>query len=161
MLNRLREACKAGSSKMSGDVSSDETYFGGLSKNKHSGKKPKKKLQDKTMVQGVKADNQLKLFIVNTADKKTLQGNIAKTVEIESNITTDEHKGYKGLDTHLNHFTVKHSAGEQVSENGASTNDLESVWALMKRGYKGVYHHWSKKHLHRYIDEFAFRLDSR
>ena len=29
----------------------------------------------------------------------------------------------------------------------------------MKRGYKGVYHHWSKKHLHRYIDEFAFRLD--
>ena len=29
----------------------------------------------------------------------------------------------------------------------------------MKRGYKGVYHHWSKKHLHRYFDEFAFRLD--
>ena len=54
---------------------------------------------------------------------------------------------------------MKHSAGEYVSENGASTNDLESVWALMKRGYKGVYHHWSKKHLHRYIDEFAFRLD--
>ena len=97
MLNRLREACKTGSSKMSGDVSSDETYFGGLSKNKHSGKKPKKKLQDKTMVQGVKADNQLKLFIVNTADKKTLQGNIAKTVEIESNITTDELILKKGI----------------------------------------------------------------
>ena len=31
--------------------------------------------------------------------------------------------------------------------------------ALMKRGYKGIYHHWSKKHLHRYLDEFAFRLD--
>ena len=67
MLHRLREACKAGSFKMSGDVSSDEAYFGGLSKNKHSSKKPKKKLQDKIMVQGIKADNQLKLFIVNTA----------------------------------------------------------------------------------------------
>ena len=29
----------------------------------------------------------------------------------------------------------------------------------MKRGRKGVYHQWSKKHLHRYIEEFAFRLD--
>ena len=44
-----------------------------------------------------------------------------------------------------------------VSE--ASTNDLESILDLMKRGYKGVYHHWNKKHLHRYIDKFSFRLD--
>ena len=56
MLHRLREARKAGSFKMPGDVSSDEAYFGGLSKNKHSSKKPKKKLQDKTMVQGIKAE---------------------------------------------------------------------------------------------------------
>ena len=40
-----------------------------------------------------------------------------------------------------------------------NTNDIESVWALMKRGYKGVYHHRSDKHLHRYIDEFSLRLD--
>ena len=31
MLHRLREACKIGSFKMPGDVSSDEAYFGGLS----------------------------------------------------------------------------------------------------------------------------------
>ena len=73
---------------------------------------------------------------------------------------TDELKGYIGLDKPYNHLTVKHSAGEYVCPlSGASTNDLESVLALMKRGYKGVYHHWSKKHLHRYIDEFSFRLD--
>lgn len=29
----------------------------------------------------------------------------------------------------------------------------------MKRGIVGVYHHTSKKHLGRYVDEFAFRLN--
>ena len=82
MLHRLREACKSRSFKMSGIVSSDETYFGGEAKNKHSKDKPKKQGKtDKTMVQGIKADNQLKLFIVNSPNKKTLQGNIAKSVE--------------------------------------------------------------------------------
>lgn len=30
---------------------------------------------------------------------------------------------------------------------------------VMKRGLHGVYHHASKKHLRRYTDEFAFRLN--
>ena len=146
---------------MSGSVATDEIYFGGDSKNKHSKDKPKKQGKtDKTMVQGLRSENQLKFFIIDSPDKKTLQGNITKSVEKGSTIQTDEYKGYIRLDKHFNHFSVKHSAGEYVCPlSGASTNDIESVWALMKRGYTGVYHHWSKKHLHRYIDEFSFRLD--
>jgi hypothetical protein len=30
---------------------------------------------------------------------------------------------------------------------------------VLKRGLIGVYHHASEKHLHRYVDEFAFRLN--
>lgn len=41
----------------------------------------------------------------------------------------------------------------------ASTNSIESVWAVLKRGLTGVYHKASKKHLRRYVDEFAFRLN--
>jgi hypothetical protein len=29
----------------------------------------------------------------------------------------------------------------------------------MRRGLHGVYHHASAKHLHRYVDEFTFRLN--
>ena len=160
MLHRLREACKSGSFKMSGNVSSDETYFGGKNINRHKGKKKKDWLSAKTMVQGIKAENQLKFHIVNSPDKKTLQGNIVKNVEAGSHITTDEYHGYKGLDKLFTHSKVRHSSGVYVCPlTSATTNDIESVWSVMKRGYKGVYHHWSKKHLHRYIEEFGFRLD--
>ena len=40
-----------------------------------------------------------------------------------------------------------------------TTNSVESVFAVLKRGLIGVYHHASKKHLGRYVDEFAFRLN--
>ena len=39
-----------------------------------------------------------------------------------------------------------------------TTNGIESVFAVLKRGIHGVYHHASPKHLHRYVGEFAFRL---
>ena len=41
----------------------------------------------------------------------------------------------------------------------AHTNGIESVWAVLKRGYNGVYHQWSAKHMSRYINEFTFRLN--
>jgi len=56
------------------------------------------------------------------------------------------------------HASVNHSAKEYV--NGmAHTNGIESVWAVLKRGFYGVYHSFSEKHLQRYVDEFSFRLN--
>ena len=52
------------------------------------------------------------------------------------------------------HWTVKHSAMEYVHRQ-AHTNGIESFWAALKRGYHGTYHHFSTKHLGRYVAEFA------
>lgn len=43
----------------------------------------------------------------------------------------------------------------------AHTNGVESFWALLKRGYIGIYHHFSRKHLHRYVSEFEGRPNQR
>ena len=58
---------------------------------------------------------------------------------------------YKGL---VNHEAVQHSIGKWV-DGLAHTNGMESFWAMLKRGYHGVYHRMSVQHLHRYIQEFA------
>ena len=43
----------------------------------------------------------------------------------------------------------------------AHTNGVESFWSLLKRGYIGIYHHFSRKHLHRYSSEFEGRHNQR
>ena len=43
----------------------------------------------------------------------------------------------------------------------ASTNGMESFWAQLKRGYVGVYHHFSPEHLNRYVNEFEGRRNIR
>ena len=43
----------------------------------------------------------------------------------------------------------------------AHTNRVESFWALLKRGYIGIYHHFSRKHRRRYSSEFEGRPNQR
>lgn len=43
------------------------------------------------------------------------------------------------------------STGEYAA-GPAHTNSIESVWAVLKRGYYGIYHSMSAKHLARYVN---------
>ena len=60
----------------------------------------------------------------------------------------------------FDHESVNHSAREYV-RGDASTQGIESFWAMFKRGYMGTYHHLSEKHMHRYVREFAGRHNVR
>ena len=51
------------------------------------------------------------------------------------------------------------TAGE-YARGMASTNAIESVWAVFKRGVYGTWHHVSPKHLARYVQEVTFRLNA-
>ena len=78
-------------------------------------------------------------------------------LEDGAKVYTDDAAAYNGLE---NHETVKHSVSEYVS-GMAHTNGIESFWSMLKRGYHGVYHKMSEKHLQRYVNEFCGRHNMR
>ncbi len=162
VLHRLREAYDVAGVKLTGTVEVDETYLGGKEENKHASRKLKagRGAVGKQAVLGMRErEGKTKAMPIAETDKSTLHRAILQHVDKGTMLYTDEHSGYKGIDRwDYTHQGVKHSAKEYV--NGmAHTNGIESVWALLKRGFNGTYHNWSQKHCYRYVDEFSFRLN--
>lgn len=162
MLQRLREACGNDPTMLGGLVEIDETYIGGTERNRHESKK--KKLGrggvGKVAVLGMRERGGRTIAApVPAVDVRSLHTAIHRNIETGSTLHTDEHAGYRGLDgLFYKHDTINHKAGEYVRA-GVTTNGIESVWAVLKRGLHGVYHHASAKHLGRYVNEFTFRLN--
>lgn len=164
MLHRLREASSCnGDDQFVGTVEVDETFVGGLEKNKHAKKKSYagRGSAGKSIVVGMKERESKRVVakVIGNTKRETLHEFIKEGVEEGATVYTDDFSSYRKLDEYI-HDVVKHSVGEYVNDQ-VHTNGIESFWSTLKRAHKGTYHKMSKKHLHRYVKEFSGRHNIR
>jgi transposase-like protein len=149
---------------LKGTVEVDETYVGGKPRKEHGAPKSKRGRGTKKVpvVALVERGGKVRAHKIERVNAKALKGAIRENVDRSSRIMTDEWKAYRGIGKEFDggHHAVNHGKGEYV-RGDASTNEVESYFALLKRGITGSFHHVSKQHLDRYCDEFSFRWNHR
>ncbi|MDB5972612.1 MAG: family transposase [Hydrocarboniphaga sp.] len=87
---------------------------------------------------------------------------LRKTIARDTHLNNDEAAVYKAIGKKYfdKHSSVNHGAGEYVRVTGATvatTNTVESNFAILKRGLYGRLHHVGEQRLQRYVTEFDFR----
>src|ERR1039458_9488271 len=161
LCHRIREAMGIGDiPKLGGTVEIDETYVGG----KVRGKGISYAKKQKQVVMGViQRGGEIRLEHVTGATvgnfREFIQKHVTEGVE---RVMTDQHHAHPAAlaSYPASHETVNHIKHEYV-RGDVTTNSIESVFSLFKRGLIGQYHKLSAKHLQRYLTEFEYRFNRR
>ena len=167
MLHRIRLAMQDPESggKLSGEVEVDETFIGGKARNMHKGRRIKaqalgRNTGGKAIVLGVlERGKKVRATVIPDRKKPAMQGFIRKNVKPGSQLYSDEHASMWRMDAEYVHGVVNHL--ESYVKGNVHTNGIENFWSLLKRALHGSYVSVEPFHLFRYVDEQAFRFNTR
>lgn len=161
-----------------GTVECDEVYIGGKEKWKHKsmrtphtqGRSTKTKtpvfgMIERSTIINKKGEEEsmsyVQAFVVEKTDKATLQPIIRNSVASGSRVVTDELNAYSGLkELGFTHEVVNHGS-EEYAVGDVFTNTIEGFWSHFSRMISGCYLDVTDKYLQRYIDEAAYRWNTR
>jgi len=163
---KIREAMEEPAQKelLTGLVEMDEAYIGGKPRKSGPGdKSPRGRGTKKTPVVGmIERGGKVRAKVMKREglSAKKLTSLVRRNVDVSNaTLITDEFRGYLGIKYIMPHKTVDHSVW-YVNGN-IHTNNIESFWAILKRGIIGQYHKVSLRYLPKYINEFSFRFNNR
>jgi transposase-like protein len=169
MLHRIRLAMQTKSfDKFKGEIEVDETYIGGSVGNMHKGRRAEKKAAGrwagKVAVMGLlerhgENGSTVRTRIISGTKRKELFGAMKEHIEPRSQVFTDALPSYASMNHVFVHKFIDHM--EAYARGNVHTNGLENFWSLLKRSINGTYVSVEPFHLFRYLDEQAFRFNSR
>lgn len=151
MGHKIRSLMKDDHLSLKGIVEVDESQIGG------------KKKKDKFYVLGMveRKGRIVTKIIGDRPGAVELSPFINRFIAKDSRVYTDLHKGYRYLkDWGYVHRTISHKKYYAL-RNGVNTQTIEGYWALLKDSILGTHRHVSRKHLQKYLDEFAYRYNRR
>ena len=166
MCHKIRTALIEDIGQLGGIVEVDETFVGGLAKNRHkdrrgggggtggigSGKTP--------IVGAVKRKGNMIARVVANVRAATLEAFVHEAVSHKvSLLCTDQWVGYKHLGKEYPHAVINH-AKEQYVIGAVHTQTIEGFWSIIKRGVVGTFHKVSRKYMPLYVAEFQLTIGS-
>jgi IS1 family transposase len=167
MSHKVRVALMEDIDKLGGIVEVDETFVGGLAKNRHWDKRGKGGGtggigSGKTPIVGaVSRKGNVVARVVANISSDTLTAFVREAVSHKvSLLCTDQWRGYKRLDGEYPHGVIDHSKGQYVI-GAIHTQTIEGFWSIFKRGVVGTFHKMSRKYMPLYVAEFQFRYNNR
>jgi len=159
LMHRIRWAMQrpGGGGKLFDRVEADEAWVGGKTK----GGKPGRGTTRPVVLGAVQRGGDIRARVVPDVTARTLSSALSEWIEPSATLYTDKWRSYGPVGkTFKAHYTVNHGAGE-YARGDVHTNTIEGFWALLKRGLHGTFHAVSRKHLPRYVNEFAWRWNYR
>ena len=169
MCHRIRWAMtEKDGSLLSGVVEADETYVGGKlrghlgDRNERTrGQRIGEALAKKTPVFGMlERGGRVRAHVIPTPKQAVVQDTLKANVALEKSVLiTDESMLYYGISKHLLHGVIRHKS--EYVRGTTHTNGIEGFWAGLKKQLEATHHHVDAGYLNQYVQEQAFRHNSR
>ena len=147
------------------EVEVDETFIGGKARFMHKSKRLKSKVREnnwgKAIVMGMlERDGMVSTRMIPDRSKNALRDAITDVIDQGSVIYADELTAYPfAIGDDYAHKVVNHL--EKYVDGAVHVQGMENFWSLLKRELTGTYISVEPFHLFRYVDEQAFRYNTR